>query len=930
MENAHTSFSRMKSLPEFAPSGLYGKGLSQTSRLITVNTPQKRDLPEALVAEQVIGREAINELFRFEIDALSVSTDLDLSTFIGEDLTLTLSQPDGRRRAWHGICTEACWLGADGGVARYRLRLEPALALLAHRRDSYIFQGKNARDIVIELLADYPQVRVDFDITQELAVRPICTQYRESDLEFFARLLASEGLNWRFEHEQAADARNGHAKHSVVIFDRRARAPATAGGDAIRFHGVRATELDDAIDEFGARRQVQANGVSISSWNYETLVAPGAEQQSILNAGELPALPIYDGSGERIASDRSAAHLHSDLMLLALEMDNKTFDGAGAVRRLAAGSAFRLTQHHRYPEGDNAFKVLWVRHEARNNFETGIGGAAQGRMESGTYRNTFACVRDAVALVPRATAAPHPHTALGPQTAIVVGLANAVSTATRNHQVKVQFAWQRGQGANPGGLSHDTDERGCAPGDDRSGTWVRVAEALAGPNWGTVFTPRIGTEVLVDFNEGDIDRPVIVAQLYNGADLPPFSAGVDSGASHPGVLSGIHTRNFDDRGYNQWQIDDTGGQLRMRLATSIGATQLNLGYLIHQEPGTSRRGAYRGSGFELRTDAWAVIRGGEGVLLSTRARPAMWSSVTSTQMDVAEAVAQFKDAQGLSTTLGDAAVQQQALFSKDALQAQADFIQQIDPEAKGKYEGLVDGQAAFKAKPGSRELDTSQPVEKFGSPIVLMDSAASINWASPASTALYAGKHLHWTTQSDMHMTAGHTCSSVSGGAASLFSHSGGIQAIAANGPVSLEAHTGELDILADQSVTVISVNDSIEIKARDKIVLQAGQSAITLEGQNITFACPGKFSVKGGRHLFDSGVFGEASLTSLPDSRPRKFDEAFVLKDEETGLALAGYQYRIIRADGSIEPGTTDEEGRTHLVSSVEAEELKLEIIRP
>ncbi|BDT56740.1 hypothetical protein MasN3_02340 [Massilia varians] len=176
---------------------------------------------------------------------------------------------------------------------------------------------------------------------------------------------------------------------------------------------------------------------------------------------------------------------------------------------------------------------------------------------------------------------------------------------------------------NPGGTAHNTDGKGCAPGNESSGTWVRVAEALAGPNWGTVFTPRIGTEVLVDFIEGDIDRPVIVAQLYNGVDLPPFSAGVDSGANHAGVLSGIHTRNFDGSGYNQWQIDDTAGQLRMRLASSVGLSQLNLGYLIHQEPGTAQRGTYRGSGFELRTDAWAVIRGGEGVLLSTRARPAL-------------------------------------------------------------------------------------------------------------------------------------------------------------------------------------------------------------------------------------------------------------------------------------------------------------------
>ncbi|WP_229417991.1 phage baseplate assembly protein V, partial [Pseudoduganella buxea] len=158
----------------------------------------------------------------------------------------------------------------------------------------------------------------------------------------------------------------------------------------------------------------------------------------------------------------------------------------------------------------------------------------------------------------------HPVTALGPQTAIVVGLADAVAHTGRDHQVRIQFAWQRGEGANAGGMAHNTDATGNAPGDERSGTWVRVAEALAGPNWGSQFTPRIGTEVLVDFIEGDMDRPVVVAQLYTGADLPPFSAGVDSGANHPGTLSGIHSHNFSGDGYNQWQLDDTQGQVRMR------------------------------------------------------------------------------------------------------------------------------------------------------------------------------------------------------------------------------------------------------------------------------------------------------------------------------------------------------------------------------
>jgi type VI secretion system secreted protein VgrG len=916
----------MKAAPDFASLGALGAGLSQHARLVTLASAQERGLPESLVAEQVVGREAVNELFCFDVDALSVSTDLDLSLFIGEELTVGLLQPDGTRRAWHGLCTGASWLGADGGVARYRLRLEPALSLLALRRDSYIFQDKNVRDIVTELLVDYPQVRFDFDITQELAARPVCTQYRETDLEFFARLLASEGLSWRFEHDQLDDdaGNHGQARHRVVIFDSRAKAPATPGGDAIRFHGVRATERDDAIDEFRARRQVVANGVSISSWDPAQLVAPSAEQQSALDAGEVPVLPIYDGSGERIATDRGAAGQHSDLMLQALELDNKVFEGAGAVRRLAAGHAFRLTQHERYPDGANSFTVLWVRHDARNNLDAGIAGSSLASVEKGTYRNSFACVRDVVAIVPALTAAPHPCTSLGPQTALVVGLADAVSTTTRDHQVRVQFAWQRGADANPGGLAHNTDEKGCAPGDERSGTWVRVSEALAGPNWGTVFTPRIGTEVLVDFIEGDIDRPVIVAQLYTGSDPPPFAAGVDSGSNHAGVLSGIHSHNFDGSGYNQWQLDDTTGQLRTRLATSTAATQLNLGYLIHQQPGTSDRGSYRGSGFELRTDAWGVLRGGEGVLLSTSARPRQGSGIASTQMDVAEAVAQFKGAQALSKTLADAAAQQQALFSKDAAQAQAEFIEQVDPKAKGKYAGAVNGQSSLKAKIGSRELDASQPVEKFGSSLVLMDSASSINWATPASTVIYAGQQVHWTTQSDLHMAAAHTFSSVSGSAASFFSHSGGIQAIAGNGPVSLQAHTNQLEILADQALTVISVNDSIEIKAAGKISLQAGESAITLENGDITFACPGIFSVKGAQHLFGGGGRAEASFLPLPTTTISAYSRKVRLTDAGTGAPIAGMPYFIRLPNGAVYHGTTDEKGDTSIAHSESAEKAR------
>jgi type VI secretion system secreted protein VgrG len=299
-----------------------------------------------------------------------------------------------------------------------------------------------------------------------------------------------------------------------VFFDSQAALPATPGGDTLRFHGVRASDTDDAIDRFAAQRRVAANAVSISSWDPAQLMAPAAEQLTSLDIGEMPSLSIYDGSAERRHDNKAFADAHSRVMLQALELDNKQFEGAGAVRRMVAGHGFTLTQHDSFADGDNSFKTLWVEHEARNNLEPALGealsrltglaeaGAAtllqfsDEALEPGTYRNRFGCVREAVAIVPPAAAARFAGASLGPQTAIVVGLPETINTTTREHQVRIQFAWQRGVGAISGGLTHDTDEKGNAPGNDASGTWVRVAEALAGPNWGSQFTPRIGTEVL--------------------------------------------------------------------------------------------------------------------------------------------------------------------------------------------------------------------------------------------------------------------------------------------------------------------------------------------------------------------------------------------------------------------------------------------------
>ena len=162
-------------------------------------------------------------------------------------------------------------------------------------------------------------------------------------------------------------------------------------------------------------------------------------------------------------------------------------------------------------------------------------------------------------------------------------------------------------------------------------------------------------------------------------------------------------------------------------------------------------------------------------------------------------------------------------------------------------------------------------------------------------------------------MAAAYTVASVSANATGLFTHDGGIQAVAANGPVSLQAHTDQLEILADKAVTIVSVNDVIEIKAKEKIVLQAGQSSVTLEGGNITFACPGTFSVKGGQHIFNSGESRPVIPASLPDGL-LPLETLYLDHRYHDDQPLAGAEYVVKLANGTERKGKLDGQGRASI----------------
>lgn len=894
---------------------------SQHARLLELRTP----LPTpALIVERFSGREAISEPFRFDIDCVSTDAHIDIHPLLGEEITLRLLQADGSKRSWHGYVTHAKQLGSDGGRARYRLTMEPFLAFLAQRRDCYLFQNKTVIDIIGQILADYPEADWSNQVTQPLRTYSIATQYRETDFDFIRRLLAEEGLSYRFEHKQSATAGDDatHARHQLVIFDRDTELPA-GRQPTIRFHRNNATEATDTVQTWQEIRSVQPNAVTLAGWDYKNLVATGAQAQSALHNGDLPRLEIHDASRPYRFEDSAAAQLRTDLALAANEAAYRRFAGESTVRQLAEGTVVTLSQHSAYFGDEARFTILAIDHHGANNLGAEVAkllGATE--VENGSYRSVFTAQPGGVPVVSRALPRPNAR----PQVAHVVGVSDQVITTDRDHRIKIQFPWQRGAAPLAGGLTETgpagrtAGKTGNAPNNDQSGTWVRVAEWLSGANWGSHFLPRIGTEVLVDFLDGDIDRPIIVGQSYNGADLPPFSAGHEAGANHPGVISGWMSHNHES-GFNQWVIDDAPGQLRTRLATSENASQLGLGHLIHQAPESASRGAWRGSGFELRTDGWLAVRAGEGMLISATARP----NGQSTQMDVTETVGQLKAAHETAQSLSDAAQHQQALPLK-ANTAQEEFLKAIDPQQEGKYTGSVGGQDARKAQSGCRTL--GDPTERFARPFIVNEAPSDIGLSSPASTLLFAGANLHATVQQDFHIASAHTASTAAGEAASWFSHAGGIKSIAQAGTHTLQAHTDAMEILADQSITVTSSNDEIHILAKEKIVLQAGQSSVTLEGQNITFACPGKFSVKGNGQAFLGPGSQAAELEGLPDSRINVFDEKFHLIYEGTDIPMANQPYKITASNGEEFFGITDDHGFTERIRTDEAVSLSVEIL--
>ncbi|MEG1324935.1 MAG: type VI secretion system Vgr family protein, partial [Janthinobacterium sp.] len=455
---------------------------TQASRLLQLTTPLGAD---RLLAECVRGEEGLSTGFVFQIAALSTDAAISLRTLIGQPALLQLltATSADALRPFHGHLTAVELVGANGGMARYQLTLEPWSAFLAHGRDSRLFQDMTVFEILDALFAAYqgqgklaPAWR--FDILDRAAYpkRSLSTQYQESDWAYAQRLMHEEGLFYYYEHSGDPGSPS-LGSHCLVVADHNGAFQPNAQS-SIDFTQPGAVMKVDSIDRWRTALRQQTNAIEMGSWDYRSLdqrvaSAAGPAQGVELLSRDTPGAYAYASreQGQRIARNQ----------LQALEAGRELHVGAGTVRTLSPGTTFSLQGQPVLDQagsnGERSFLIVRTVHLMHNNLsadlqssivqtlKTGLLDAAirkehagslhrmpallEGIAERPLYRNRIDAIRSNI---PYRTSGKDQHghllhprpTVHGQQTAVVVGPAGAVIHTDRDHRVKVQFHWQRG------------------------------------------------------------------------------------------------------------------------------------------------------------------------------------------------------------------------------------------------------------------------------------------------------------------------------------------------------------------------------------------------------------------------------------------------------------------------------------------------------
>ncbi|MBW2740154.1 MAG: type VI secretion system tip protein VgrG [Deltaproteobacteria bacterium] len=465
---------------------------TQDNRLIAIDTPLGKD---ALLLTGCHGIEGISGLFSFELNLLSENHNITFEDIIGKNVTVSIILADGDKRFFNGIISSFSQgrgggeAGGDPHFSHYTATMVPWLWLLTRTADSRIFQKLSVPDIVEKIFTEKGFLDYKLLLNDSYDKRDYCVQYRETDFNFVSRLLEEEGICYLFEHDEE--------KHTLILADASDKFKPCPKQESARYQISAGGWLEeDVITSLDKMQEIRPAKYTINDFNFEipsTDMKVDVSTKQMLGPGEreiydYPGLYTKKAQGERLTTIRMEEE----------ETKITTITGSSDCRAFTSGYRFDLLEYFREDMNNKPYVLVSVNHGATEP----LGGSGQ---ESGqSYANSFTCIPfDVPCRPPRLTPKP---VVEGAQTAIVVGPAGEEIYTDEHGRVKVQFHWDR-EGKK----------------DENSSCWIRVSQVWAGAGWGAMHIPRIGQEVIVDFLEGDPDRPIITGRVYHGTNTPPYS-----------------------------------------------------------------------------------------------------------------------------------------------------------------------------------------------------------------------------------------------------------------------------------------------------------------------------------------------------------------------------------------------------------------------
>ena len=495
--------------------------ITQQNREAGILTPLGDDV---LLLRGMDMTEELGRLFTINLELLSLTENISFEELLGQKVTVRINCPNSEKRYFNGHVSQFSQTGNEGSFAVYQATVRPWLWFLTRTSDCRIFQQKTVPDIVKEVFRGHGYTDFEEKLSSSYLSRDYCVQYRETDFNFVSRRMEQEGIYYYFKHEED--------KHTLILSDSYSAHEATSGYKTIPYYPPDDTKVhqEEFISSWFISKQVQSGVYALNEYDFKKPKADLKVSSTISPKHPSSDLEIYDYPGEYVETAHGDAYTRARIEELHAQYEQT--QGHSDARGLMCGALFSLCEYPREDQ-NREYLVTAATHDIHSDdFESGEGEGGP------VYANTFSAIESKTPF--RAVRTTHKPIVQGPQTAVVVGPAGEEIYTDEHGRVKLQFHWDR-----------------YGKSDENSSCWVRVAQVWAGKTWGGIHIPRIGQEVIVEFLEGDPDRPIITGRVYNADEMPPYE--LPANKTQSGIKS-RSTKEGSGANFNEIRIEDKKGE----------------------------------------------------------------------------------------------------------------------------------------------------------------------------------------------------------------------------------------------------------------------------------------------------------------------------------------------------------------------------------